>query len=50
MTPKNDKKFERKLDCGFENDMKNLGHFYHCTSRSQIWDFDGILLSKLENP
>ena len=49
MTPKNDKKFERKLDCGFENDMKNMAHFHYCTSKSQNWDFDGLLLSKLEN-
>ena len=42
-------KFEEKLSCGLENDMRNLADFYHSTQKSQNWDFDGIVLSKIEN-
>ena len=49
MTLKNDTKFEEKLTCGLENDMRNLGSFYQSTRNSQNWDFDGIFLSKVEN-
>ena len=42
-------KFEEKLTCGLENDMRNLENFHHSTPKSQNWDFDGILLSKVEN-
>ena len=37
-----DAKFERKLTFAFKNDMRNLG-------KSQNWDFDDILISKVEN-
>ena len=29
MTLKSHAKFEEKLTCGFENDMRNLPNFYH---------------------
>ena len=49
MKLKSDVKFEEKLTCGSENDMRNLANFYQSTRKSQNWDFDGILLSKVEN-
>ena len=42
-------KFKEKLTCDLENDMKNLASFHWNTRKSQNWDFDGILLSKVEN-
>ena len=42
-------KFEEKLTCGLENHMRNLVKFYQSTWRCQNWDFDGILLFKVEN-
>ena len=44
-----DAKFEGKLTFAFKNDMRHLGHFQQSTWKSQEWDFDGILLSKVEN-
>ena len=44
-----DAEFEGKLTCAFENDMRNLANFPQSTRKSQNWDFDGILLSKVEN-
>ena len=29
--------------------MRNLADFHQSTRKSQNWDFDGILLSKVEN-
>ena len=49
MKLKSNAKFEEKLTCGLENDMKNLADFYQNTRKSQNWDFDGTLLSKVEN-
>ena len=49
MTLKNHAKFEEKLTCGLENDMRNLLNFQQSTRKSQNWDFDGICLSKVEN-
>ena len=49
MTLKSDTKFEEKLTCGLENQTRNLANFYQSTRKSQNWDFDGILLSKVEN-
>ena len=46
---KSDAKFEEKLSCSLENDMKNLATFHQGTQKSQMWDFDGILFSKVEN-
>ena len=48
MTLESDSKFEGKLTCGLEN-MRNLAYFHLSTWKSQNWDFDGILLSKVEN-
>ena len=42
MTLKNYANFEEKLTCGLKNDLRNLVNF------PQNWDFDGILLSKVE--
>ena len=41
MTLECDKKFEEELTFGLEN-------FHQSTCKSQNWDFDGILLSKVE--
>ena len=49
MTLKSNKKFEEKLTCDLENDMENLVNFHLSTRKSQHWDFDEILLSKVEN-
>ena len=49
MTLKSDAKFEEKLTCDSENDMKNLENFHRTTPKSQNRHFDGILLSKVEN-
>ena len=49
MRLKSDAKFEEKLTCGSENDMRDLAKFYQSAQKSQNWDFDGILLSKVEN-
>ena len=46
MTLNSDAKFEEKLTCGLENDMRNLANCYQCTRN---WDTDGILLFKIEN-
>ena len=47
MTLKSDARFEEKLTCGLENDS-NLANFHQSTLKCQNWDFDGILLSKVE--
>ena len=31
MTLKSDAKFEERLTCGLENDMKNMAHFHQST-------------------
>ena len=49
MTLKIDAKFEEKLICGWKNDMKNLANFHQSTPKCQNCDFDGVLLSKVEN-
>ena len=49
MTLKSDAKFEEKLTCGLENDMSNLENFHQSIPKCQNWDFDGILLPKVEN-
>ena len=43
-----DTKFEEKLTCGLDNDMRNLANFYQNTWKFQSWDFDGIFYSKLK--
>ena len=49
ITPESDAKFEEKLTCGLENDMRNLAKFHQSTRKSQNWDFYWVLLSKVEN-
>ena len=49
MKLKSDAKFEEKLTCGLENDMRNLANFHQSTWMCQNWDFDEILLSKVKN-
>ena len=46
MTLKIDAKFEGKLTWASKNDMTNLANFHH---QFQNQDFDGIILSKIEN-
>ena len=50
MTLKSDAKFEEKLTCCLENDMRNLANFYQSTQKCQNRNFNGILLSEVENP
>ena len=49
MTLKIDVKFEGKLTFASKNDIRNLANFHQRTGKSKNWDFDGILLSKVEN-
>ena len=49
MTLTRDAKFEGKLTCGLENDMRILANFTRALEKSQNWEFDGIFLSKTEN-
>ena len=49
MTLNIDEKSEGKLTRAFKNDKRNFGNFYESTRNSQIWDFNGMLLSKVEN-
>ena len=49
MAMKTDTKFEEKVTSGLENDMSNLANFHQSTEKCQNWDFDGVLLSKVEN-
>ena len=36
-------KFDAKLTCAFNNDIKNLANFHQRTRKSKNWDSDGIL-------
>ena len=49
MTLKSDAKFEEKLTCCLENDMRNFANFHQSTRKYQNWNFDKMLLSKVEN-
>ena len=49
MTLKSHAKFEEKLTCGLENDMRNLANFHQNTWKCQNWYFHGIFLFKVEN-
>ena len=49
MTLKSHSKFEEKLTCGLENDMRSSANFHQNIWKCQNWDFDVILLSKVEN-
>ena len=48
MTLKGDVKFEEKLTGCLENDLRNLANFHQSTRKCQNWNFDGILLPKVE--
>ena len=43
MTMKSDAKFEEKLICDLENDIKNTANFHQSNWKSQNWHIDGIL-------
>ena len=49
MTLKSDAKFKEKQTCCLENDMRNLANFHQSTRKCQNWNFDGIVLPKVEN-
>ena len=49
MILKSHAKFDEKLTCGLENDMRNLAHFHQNTWTCQNCYFHGILLSEVEN-
>ena len=49
MTLKSDAKFEENLTFGLENEKRDFANLHQSTSKSQNWDFDGILWSKVEN-
>ena len=50
MILKSHAKFQEKLTCGLENDMRNFANFpQNTTWKCQHWYFHGILLSKVEN-
>ena len=44
-----DAKFEEKLTCCLKNDMRNFANFQQSTQKFQNWNFDKILLLKVEN-
>ena len=43
MTLKGDAKFEDKLTCGLENDMRNMANFHQSTWKYQNWNSDVIV-------
>ena len=49
MTLESDANILEKLTCVLENDMRNLANFHQSNQKCQNWDFDGMLLSKVEN-
>ena len=49
ITLKSDTKFEERLTCRLENDMRNLANFHQGFWNYQTWNFHGILLSNVEN-
>ena len=49
MALKIDATLDQKLTHAFKNDMRNLGYFHQNTWKSKNSDFDGMLLSKVEN-
>ena len=42
MALKGDAKFEEKMICGLENDMRNIGNFHQTSLKYRNWDNDGI--------
>ena len=49
MTLKGHAKFEEKLTCISENDMRNLANFHQSNWKCQNGNFDRIFLSKVGN-
>ena len=49
MTVKCDARFEEKLTCCLENYVSNLADFHQSIRNCQNWNFDGIVLPKVEN-
>ena len=49
MTLKSRARSEEKLSCNLKNRMKNMANFQQSTQKSQNWEFNGILSSKVEN-
>ena len=49
MTQEKDAKFEEKLNCGLEIDMRNMAGSPQCTQKSQNYDVYWVLLSKIKN-
>ena len=49
MTLERDAKFEEKLSCGLENNMRYLTNFHQSKLNSQNLDFHGIFLYIIEN-
>ena len=49
MTLKSNTKFGEESTRCLKTDMRNLTNFDLSTLKCQNWDFDGILLSKVEN-
>ena len=39
---------KKKLTCGLKKELRNLANCHQSTWKCQNWDFDGILLSKVE--
>ena len=48
MTLKRYANFEEKLTFDLKKDLRNLANFHQSTGNFQNWDFDRILLSKVE--
>ena len=40
---------KKKLACGLENGARNLTNFHQITQKTKNFDFDRIILSKVEN-
>ena len=49
MKLKRDTKFEEKLTCCLENDMRNFANFHQSTWKCQNGNFDKIFLFRVEN-
>ena len=49
MTLKSDAQFKEKLTCDLKNDMSNLAKFHQSIQKSQNWDSDRIIFSKVEH-
>ena len=37
------------FDSSKDNELRNLAKFHQSTRKLQNWDYDGIILSKVEN-